>query len=147
VIWAYLLFAFVAGAALPVQAGINAELADWLGSPVRAAFVSFATGALLLAVAAAFVFRPLPSWGRIGHAPWWVWLGGVLGSFYVLASIVSAPKLGAATLVGVIVAGQALASIVVDNFGWVGFETKHISVGRVAGLLLVGLGVFFVRIF
>ena len=28
--WIYLLFAFAAGAVLPFQAGINAELARWL---------------------------------------------------------------------------------------------------------------------
>jgi transporter family-2 protein len=147
VVWAYLLFAFAAGAVLPFQAGINAELADWLNSPVRAAFVSFAGGTLLLAVAAALVLRPVPSAGRLGDAPWWVWLGGALGAFYVLGSIVSAPKLGAATLIALVVAGQALASLIVDNFGWIGFEPKHISAGRLVGLALVGAGVVCVRIF
>jgi len=44
VVWPYLLFAFAAGVALPVQFGINVQLAHWLDSPVRAAFVSFLTG-------------------------------------------------------------------------------------------------------
>jgi transporter family-2 protein len=147
VVWLYLLFAFAGGVVLPFQAGINAQLADWLHSPVRAAFVSFLTGTIVLLVAAAFVFKPQPSWGRIGDAPWWVWLGGALGAFYVAASIVSAPKLGAATLVALVVAGQALASLVVDQFGWVGFEPKHISVGRAIGMGLVGAGVALVRFF
>ena len=42
--WPYVLFAFAAGIALPVQFGINSQLAAWLDSPVRAAFVSFLTG-------------------------------------------------------------------------------------------------------
>jgi bacterial/archaeal transporter family-2 protein len=147
VVWAYLLIAFAAGAVLPFQAGINAELAEWLHSPVRAAFVSFLTGALILLVAAALVFKPLPSWERLGHAPWWVWVGGALGAFYVAASIVSAPKLGAATLIALVVAGQGLTSLVVDHYGWVGFEAKHISAGRIAGMALVGVGVALVRVF
>jgi transporter family-2 protein len=147
VVWAYLLFAFAAGAVLPFQAGINAQLAVWLHSPVRAAFVSFLTGTILLAVAATLVFKPLPAWSRLGHAPWWVWLGGALGAFYVAGSIVSAPKLGAAALIAVVVAGQSLASIVVDHFGWVGFEPKHVSPGRLIGMGLVGAGVALVRIF
>jgi bacterial/archaeal transporter family-2 protein len=147
VVWAYLLFAFAAGAVLPFQAGINAELAEWLHSPVRAAFVSFLTGTVLLLAAAALVFKPLPSWERLGHAPWWVWIGGALGAFYVAASIVSAPKLGAATLIALVVAGQGLASLVVDHFGWVGFAPKHVSAGRLVGMGLVGAGVLLVRIF
>lgn len=146
-VWAYLLFAFAAGAALPFQAGINAQLATWLHSPVRAAFVSFLTGAIVLVIAAALVFKPLPSGGRLGHAPWWVWLGGALGALYVVSSIVSAPKLGAATLIALIVAGQALASLLIDHFGWVGFEQKHVSAGRILGMLLVGAGVALVRVF
>jgi transporter family-2 protein len=147
VVWPYLLFAFAAGAALPVQFGVNAQLAHWLDSPVRAAFISFLTGTIILAAAAALVFKPLPSFSRLGHAPWWVWLGGALGAFYVSGSIVAAPRLGAAALIAVIVAGQSLASVVVDQFGWVGFEPKHVSAGRLAGMALVGAGVVLVRIF
>ena len=146
-VWLYLLFAFAGGAALPFQAGINAQLATWLGSPVRAAFVSFAVGTLVLLAASALVFKPLPSWGRIGDAPWWVWTGGALGAFYVAASIVSAPKLGAAQLIALVVAGQALVSLFVDQFGWVGFEQKDVSIGRLVGMVLVGAGVALVRFF
>jgi transporter family-2 protein len=147
VVWLYLLFALAGGAALPLQAGINAQLATWLGSPVRAAFVSFSVGTLVLLAASALVFKPLPSWGRIGDAPWWVWIGGALGAFYVAASIVSAPKLGAAQLIALVVAGQALVSLFVDQFGWVGFEQKDISIGRLVGVVLVGAGVALVRFF
>jgi bacterial/archaeal transporter family-2 protein len=147
VVWLYLLFAFAGGVVLPFQAGINAQLAQWVHSPVRAAFVSFFVGTIVLLVAAAFVFKPLPSWARLGDAPWWVWIGGALGAFYVAASIVTAPKLGAATLVALVVAGQGLASLVVDQFGWVGFEPKQISAGRAIGMVLVGAGVALVRFF
>jgi transporter family-2 protein len=147
VAWPYVLFAFAAGAALPVQFGINAQLSGWLDSPVRAAFVSFLTGAIILAVAAALLFKPLPSGSRLGHAPWWVWVGGAFGAFYVVGSIVAAPRLGAATVVAVIVAGQSIASVVVDHFGWVGFEPRHVSAGRLAGMALVGTGVALVRFF
>jgi transporter family-2 protein len=115
--------------------------------PHPAALVSFVVGSLLLAVAAALVFRPLPSWTRLGDAPSWVWLGGALGAFYVVGSIVSAPKLGAVTLIALVVAGQAIASLVVDHFGWVGFEPKEISAGGLVGMGLVGAGVVLVRIF
>ena len=42
-IWAYLLFGFLAGAMLPFQFGINAQLAEWVGGSVRAAFVYVAS--------------------------------------------------------------------------------------------------------
>jgi len=71
VTWLYLLFAFVAGAMIPFQAGANAQLAHWVNSPIRAALASFVVGMIALVVIAAFVFRPYP-WRTGSEAP----LGG-----------------------------------------------------------------------
>ena len=91
--------------------------------------------------------RAAPSLERAGAAPWWVWVGGLLGAFYVLGSVVTGPKLGAATLVALILAGQAAASLTVDHFGLVGFEENPITPGRIAGIALVAAGVVLVRVF
>jgi bacterial/archaeal transporter family-2 protein len=143
-IWAYLLFALAAGAMLPIQFGINAQLATWVGGSFRAAFISFAVGTAALLLAVLATTRGWPE--RAGDAPWWVWTGGLLGAFYVLGSIVTAPKLGAATLVALILAGQAIASVLVDHFGWVGFEEEPITLLRVVGILLLAGGVLLVRL-
>jgi transporter family-2 protein len=146
-IWPYLLFGFAAGAMLPLQFGINAQLAQWVDSPLRATLISFAVGTLVLFAVMLAADRDWPSTHKIAGAPWWVWAGGLLGAFYVLGSVVSAPKLGAATLVAVILAGQTVASLLVDNYGWVGFEKNPVSPGRIAGVALVAAGVALVRIF
>ena len=146
-VWLYLLFAVAAGAMLPVQFGVNSQLANWVGSPIRAAFISFLVGTIALLIISAFVRKPLPSLARLADVPWWVWIGGLLGAFYVTGSIVSAPKLGAVTLAAAIVFGQTLASVLVDQFGWVGFKEQHLSPGRLVGVLLVATGVVLVRAF
>jgi transporter family-2 protein len=143
--WPYLLFGFAAGAMLPIQFGINAQLARWVESPLRATLISFAVGTLVLGVAMAAADRDWPSAEKIGSGPWWVWVGGLLGAFYVLGSVVSAPKLGAATLVAVILAGQAVASLLVDHFGWVGFAENPVTPTRLLGIGLVAVGVGLVR--
>jgi transporter family-2 protein len=146
-VWLYLLFAVAAGAMLPFQFGVNAQLSNWVGSPIRAAFISFLVGTIALLILSAFVRKPLPSLARLGDVPWWVWIGGLLGAFYVAGSIVTAPKLGAVTLAAAIVFGQTLASVLVDQYGWVGFERQHASPGRLVGVLLVATGVVLVRAF
>jgi bacterial/archaeal transporter family-2 protein len=144
-IWGYAVFALAAGAMLPIQFGINAQLASWLGSSVRAAFVSFVVGAVALGLVVLAASRDWPSTGRLEAAPWWVWVGGLLGAFYVLGSIVAAPRLGAVTLVALILAGQAVASLTVDHFGWVGFQEHPINALRLAGVALLAAGVALVR--
>src|SRR4029450_14026030 len=90
--WLYLLVAVAAGAMLPFQFGINAELSHWVGSPIRAAFVSFLVGTIALLIISAFVRNPLPSLARLGDVPWGVWLGGVLGAFYFATPVLHAPQ-------------------------------------------------------
>ena len=145
----YLLLAVAAGAMLPVQAGVNAQLARFVGGPVRASFVSFLVGtiALLLLSVALIASKPLPSGSRLGGAPWWVWVGGLLGAFYVVGVIVTAPRLGAVALIAAVVAGQSVCSVLADQFGWVGFPQHSATPGRLAGLALLFAGVALVRIF
>jgi transporter family-2 protein len=142
---AYYLFAVVAGAMLPLQFGINAVLARYVESPLRAATVSFVTGAVVLAAATLVFARSWPSREQLTAGPWWIWIGGLLGVFYILASIITAPKLGAATFVALILAGQAAASLTVDHFGLVGFQENPITPGRLVGIALVAVGVALVR--
>ena len=146
-IWGALLFAVVAGAMIPFQAGVNVALASWVGGPVRAALVSFAVGTIALFVLALAATRGMPSLAKASVAPWWVLVGGLLGAFYVFGSIVTALRLGAVTLVPAVLAGQSLASLAIDHFGWVGFEEHAITPGRVAGLALIAGGVALVRLF
>jgi transporter family-2 protein len=143
----YLLLAVAAGAMLPVQAGVNAQLARFVGGPVAASFVSFLVGTIALLLLAFVVVRPLPSGSRLAGAPWWVWVGGLLGAFYVVGVIVSAPRLGAVALIAAVVAGQSVCSVLVDQFGWVGFREHAATPGRLAGLALLFAGVALVRIF
>jgi bacterial/archaeal transporter family-2 protein len=143
----YVLLALAAGAMLPFQAGVNARLAHFVESPIRASLVSFVVGTIVLLVLSIAIFKPLPSGSKLAGAPWWVWVGGVLGAFYVLVTVVSAPRVGAATLIAALIAGQMVASLVVDHFGWVGFPVHHVSAGRVVGLVLLFAGVLLVRLF
>lgn len=146
-IWSALVLAVAAGAMLPIQAGINAELARGIGGPTRAAFVSFLVGTIALAAVALVATRGFPSVERLSSLPWWAWVGGLLGAFYVFGAIVAAPRLGAVLLIAAVVAGQAAASVVVDHFGWVGFAEHPVTPGRVAGVVLVAAGVLLVRAF
>lgn len=135
-----------AGAGLPIQAGVNARLAVALDSPLRAALVSFAGGTLLLLlVVVLFARTGLPSGQRVAGAPWWAWIGGAFGVVYVTVATVVAPRLGVVFLLAATLAGQAVASLAIDQLGWLGLKEHPITPGRLAGVALALAGVGMVR--
>jgi transporter family-2 protein len=144
--FAFLLLAFAAGGALPVQAGINAHLARWVGGPIRASMISFAVGTVVLFVLTLVATRGVVNTGRVGQIPWWAWLGGAVGAGYVASTVAAAPRLGALNLFAAVIAGQLVCSVLLDHFG-VLYREHQVNVGRVAGVVLLGAGVALVRFF
>ncbi|HEU4588940.1 MAG TPA: DMT family transporter [Gemmatimonadales bacterium] len=140
-----LALAALAGVLLPVQAGINAQLRRPLGSPLAATFVSFLIGTIAVLLVLLALRPPLALSGAWERSSWWHWTGGLLGAAYVLLSIVLAPRLGAATLIAAVVAGQMITSLVLDQFGLVGFPFHPITPVRIAGAMLIIAGVLLIQ--
>lgn len=44
---------------------------------------------------------------------------------------------GAATLTALVVSGQLICSVMLDQFGWIGFELHPTGMGRIAGSVLL----------
>jgi transporter family-2 protein len=135
-----LLGILLGGVFLSSQAPINAALARSLGDPVLAACISFGIGFVILA--AISVFRGAwPSGGAMAAAPWWSWLGGFLGAFYVAIVIWGVPQLGVVSTVAALVFGQVAAALVLDAVGAFGLPVQAITWQRLlaAGLILSGL--------
>ena len=146
--WLLLLpIALAAGMAAPTQFAINTQLRDVVGGPVLAAALSFLVGTVALFATTAVLRRSVPELAPITGAPWWMWTGGLLGAFFVCASIILTPRLGAATTVGVFLTGQVVASIVIDHFGLLGVPVQPASLPRIGGALLIVAGVAIVQRF
>ena len=141
----FLLLGLAAGVLLPVQAGLNAQLRSTLGSPVAAALVSFLVGTAGLATIAVLLRTPLPLGRAWAATTPWQWSGGLIGAVYVLAAIVLAPRLGAATLIAAVVAGQMITSVVLDQYGLVGFPVHSLTPVRLLGAALVIAGVILIQ--
>lgn len=139
--WLFVIFALIAGACVPTQAGINNQLARYLGHPILTSLASFGVGtvALLLYIFVLHIRWPIVA--TAVQAPWYLWIGGILGAIIVSATIILAPVLGAATMIGLVVAGQMLASIVFDHFGLVGYAVHPISFWRAMGATFLIVGV------
>ena len=146
-VYFFILLALLAGFTIPTQAGINSQLNNWTHSSILAASISFVVGTFGLVFYSLIMRIPLPAVATLSGHPWWIWSGGLLGAFFVASTIVLAPKLGATTMVALILAGQMLASLTLDHFGLIGYPLHPISLGRIAGVLMIVGGVVLVRNF
>jgi transporter family-2 protein len=143
-VYGLLVCSLVVGASLASQAGLNAQLRVALSSPIQAAFISFLVGTLILGVVCLYQGQPWFTKGSLASVPWWAWFGGALGAFNIAMSIFLAPKLGAVAFAVSIVCGQIIASLVLDQNGWLGFPKIELTVNRVLGASLIVLGVLLV---
>ena len=141
----YFVLAIAAGFCLPTQAGINSRLNLWTQSPILTAAISFAVGTAALIVYTVILRVPLPQLSGLKQYPWWIWTCGFLGAFLVAATVVLAPRLGAFSMVALIVSGQMIASVVLDHYGLIGYAIQPVNAWRVCGILLLVGGVVLIR--
>ncbi|MGN8247852.1 DMT family transporter [Pseudomonas sp. SMV7] len=137
--------ALLAGAVLPFQAAGNAAVGRALGHWLWAAFTSLTVSSLVVIAALLLLRVPAPDLGKALQGPWWLWIGGVLGALYVAGAAALTPRLGAAGFLVLVVAGQIITAVVADHFGLMGLGGKPLSLARVAGVVLILLGVLLVQ--
>jgi bacterial/archaeal transporter family-2 protein len=146
----WLLLAFIAGAVLPVQGAINGLLRTDIGAPFVVGTVSFAVATLAMAVALLITVAlsdTKPQLAGLARMPWWGWLGAFCGATYVTTVFTAIPVIGTAATVGLTVAGQQLASLLVDRHGWFLLPRREISGLRLGGVALLLLGVALIQVF
>jgi transporter family-2 protein len=142
------LLGVVAGACIAVQAPINTQLGRDIGLPVAAATISFLAGSVALVIATIVVVRTQSiSLAWAAPAPWLYFAGGLLGTVYVTTTILLTPRIGAAAVMALAIGGQLLAGIVLDRIGFLNLAVREISLGRIAGAVLLVAGVVMIRIF
>jgi transporter family-2 protein len=85
--------------------------------------------------------RPRSARVAFGRVPWWGWLGGACGAIYVTSVFLLIPEIGVAPTIGLTVAGQQLASVLVDRYGLLRLPRRPISARRLAGVAVLLAGV------
>jgi transporter family-2 protein len=139
--------AFLSGTLVAVQSRINGELSQQLGDPFVTAFLSFASGLVVVAVVVAIAptgrrgIRTVVDAIRTRRMPWWYTLGGVAGAAFVLSASILVALIGVALFTVGVVAGQTLSSLLIDRRGLGSMTAKPLTLPRLlgAGLALVAV--------
>jgi len=136
-----LIIMICAGAAVALQPSINARLAQKAGL-LESACISFAVGTLGLVIA--LLISGKTNVRGLHETAWWEWTGGILGAFFVTATILAVPKIGTAATMAVAIAAQLLTALVLDHFGLFGFGGMQLDLKRSLGAVLLIIGAWII---
>lgn len=134
-----LLVAAVAGIAMAIQGSLNTALGKIVGT-LEATFIVHVVG-LAAIVTALYLFR----WGSgnlalLKEAPWYTFLGGVLGVLIVFGVLLSIPRTGVANATTAIIIGQLLTALLIDHCGFFGLEKMPFTLWKGLGLAMLASG-------
>jgi transporter family-2 protein len=147
-----LLLSFSAGLILSLSVGLNSMVGSYLKNPVASALINFLSGIVLLLIFAVVAFGL--DWATLDTAklganlavmPWWAWLGGLMGSIYVVGVTVVGPVIGAALTNVLLIAGQLTMSLTADTIGLFRAEPHPLTLFRVAGAILLVIVVMLIK--
>ncbi|MEO8116740.1 MAG: DMT family transporter [Bacteroidota bacterium] len=136
-----------AGMMIPFQSAMNAQLGKALQSPYYAALTVFIVAAIGLLIYIMLMRYNIPASIQFSAAPKWSYLGGLLGGAYILLIVICAPKLGIGNVTVLVLLGQILSAIVIDQFGLLNSPLHPVNWQRILGVILVIAGVYLVKKF
>ena len=131
--------AVVAGLAGAVQAAVMGELGERVGILPALAFSGIVTVAIAV-LALLSAERSLDGVRAVLGEPVWLWTGGVLSLFIILAVTVGPPRIGTAATIAIVIVGNLVMAALVDQFGWFGLERIPLTWPRLLGLGLLVAG-------
>lgn len=140
-----MLLALVSGAILPVQAALNGRVGQIHHNPFWPSLISFLVGTAALAVYVMIARVPVPAMAVLKQTPLVYWTPGLLGAVYVTSVVLITPRLGVTLTFAMIVTGQMLIALLIDQYGLMGVPVKEISPLRILGAVLLVAGVVLVR--
>ena len=140
----FALIALLAGAANPFQSGTNAQLNKQVGQPMWAAIWVYATGLAGVLIVQLFLRESFPGAQTLSGVKWWAWLGGLISIASTVAGLMLAQKMGSGIFTGLTLTASLVTSVVLDQFGLIGFAQKTATPARLIGCGLMVAGAWMI---
>lgn len=135
------LLGLLGGLAVGLQGPLASLMTQRLGL-LESIFIVHIGGAL--AVTVPLLLRGGGSLGEFRSVPWYALGTGLMGLVILSAVSYTIPRVGVAPTVTLIVAGQLALGVVLDHFGLLGAEVRHLDVQRLIGVVVLFIGVWLI---
>jgi transporter family-2 protein len=129
------------GFAVGIQSPIAGSMGQRIGGTASSFIVHLSgaifSGLLLFANGG----EKIRSWQTL---PWYMLGAGIFGLILYQSINVTFPRLGGAMMVTLIIVGQLLVGIIIDNFGWLGAPVHTVSLNRIIGMAILIAGAYLI---
>jgi transporter family-2 protein len=131
------LIGLLSGVAVGLQSPLASMITQRLGM-LESIFIVHLGGTLLILIP--LVILRGGNLGNWRSLPWYALAAGSMGLIVVGGVSFMIPRVGVATAITLIIAGQLVISSVLDHYGLLGVHIRPMDIQRVFGLLIVFLG-------
>jgi transporter family-2 protein len=138
-------FVILVGLIGGVSVGLQSPLAGAVSQRLGGAAGSFIVHLSGMLLSGALLFlrggEKIREWHTL---PWYMLGSGFFGLVLYLTISYTLPRLGGATMIALIIIGQLMVGILVDQFGWLGVLPHPVSGARILGIVLLLAGGYFI---
>ena len=127
-----------------VAIGLQAPLASLMGTRIgviQSAFIVNAVGSIASGLALLFIGN---NFKNLNQVPWYALCAGILGVVVISVTNIVIPNIGAASAFSIIIAGQLIAGMVIDRYGFFGTDVRHLNINCLLGLILISGGAWLI---
>ncbi|MCD4671810.1 MAG: DMT family transporter [Anaerolineaceae bacterium] len=136
-----ILMAMIAGIAVTIQAPLASILNQRIGQ-LESVFIVHLGGTVVAGIILLFIAGGnMRAWR---NAPWYTYLAGLLGLAVIASLNIAILRMGSAATTVVLVTVNMALGAVMDHFGWLGLEVRPLTLPRIAGMLVMGMGAWLI---
>lgn len=129
----------VAGVAVGIQGPMSSVIAQRLGT-LESVFIVHLGGVVV--ALGPLLLRGGGNLKQFRTVPWYILMAGGFGMVLIAAVGFLVPRVGISTMMVLLIAGQLIIGAILDHYGLLVDEVRPVSLTRVAGLMVVFIGVW-----
>ena len=133
------LVAAIGGVAVTFQGQLIGIIDKNVGT-IESVFITYGGGGLIIGIT--MLLLRGGNLSSLQNLPNYVFLTGPLGLVIIATIGYSVPRLGLVTAFTILVASQFIIAAVIDHFGFLGADIRHINLSRFFGISIMLLGIW-----
>ena len=140
------IIAFSSGAAISIQAAMNAQLGSLLKNPLLAACAAFSSSIFFTLLAVMVYTKEYPSIEIVKSIPIYLWFaGGILSAFAISMFYYLIPQMGIGPMMSFALTGQLIVAVIASHFGWFNLPIKPLTLVKLVGAIALIVGVVLIN--